>query len=209
MVDGLWAGDSSLTKDYSTQIYRMQLLGFNAVRLPFSFKDFSLPGRTDYNWCRAASIEEIKTSVTPPGEAALSQWWHAFLLPRACTATPLQHLFRRCQCSQCHVSTGVRPAHPHAGANTAGHSFPAPRVPLTVGGGRCNIGMPTNVFDRFLWAINLAAKAGMVVSFWGGAVSPPFCQQPAFTWALHCMLPLGPRCTCRALLGLTTSIVGR
>ena len=107
MVDGLWAGDTSLTKDFSTQVgalgplllawarrlsawrtacrraraqhaffplntntwgrtrthvhmyacnaprpsqvYRMQLLGFNAVRLPFSFKDFSLPGRTDYS----------------------------------------------------------------------------------------------------------------------------------------------------------------
>lgn len=61
-------GQTSLTKDFSTQIYRQQLLGFNAVRLPFSFKDFSLPGRTDYNQCIQASDADIIASVTPPGE---------------------------------------------------------------------------------------------------------------------------------------------
>lgn len=152
MVDGLWAGDSSLTKDFSTQLYRIQvgarcvrgagwwpaeaahaprpatacytppqqqrcrrssplvdpapphphsqtpvhpppkLLGFNALRLPFSFKDFALPGRTDYNQCRQASLDEVRRSVTPPG-----------------------------------VNAGGRP-------------LPQPRAPLTAGGGRCNIG---------------------------------------------------------------------
>lgn len=61
-------GQTSLTKDFSTQIYRQQLLGFNAVRLPFSFKDFALPGRTDYNQCIQASEQDILKSVTPPGE---------------------------------------------------------------------------------------------------------------------------------------------
>ena len=37
MVDGLYAGDSSLTADFATVAYRIQLLGFNAIRLPFSF----------------------------------------------------------------------------------------------------------------------------------------------------------------------------
>ena len=37
MVDGLYAGDSSLTVDFATVAYRIQLLGFNAIRLPFSF----------------------------------------------------------------------------------------------------------------------------------------------------------------------------
>ena len=38
MVAGLWAGSSSLTQDFKTIVWRMRLLGFNAVRLPFSFK---------------------------------------------------------------------------------------------------------------------------------------------------------------------------
>ena len=38
MVAGLWAGSSSLTQDFKTIVWRMKLLGFNAVRLPFSFK---------------------------------------------------------------------------------------------------------------------------------------------------------------------------
>lgn len=37
MVDGLWAGTESLTADLATVTYRIQLLGFNAIRLPFSF----------------------------------------------------------------------------------------------------------------------------------------------------------------------------
>jgi hypothetical protein len=115
MVDGLWSGDSSLTRDFSTQIYRMQLLGFNAIRLPFSFKDFSLPGRTDYVNCRVASEDEIRKTVAPPGVNAY--------------AKPL----------------------------------PPPRAPLLAGGGKCNNGMPSNVFDRFLWVVNYCAKAGMKV----------------------------------------------
>lgn len=114
MVDGLWAGKTSLTKDFSTQIYRQQLLGFNAVRLPFSFKDFNLPGRTDYNDCTPASEEDIKKSVTPPGV-------------------------------------------------TVSKALPKPRVALTVSGGRCNVGMPTNVFDRFLWVIRMYAQAGFKI----------------------------------------------
>lgn len=37
-VAGLWAGFSSLTQDFATVVWRMKLLGFNAVRLPFSFQ---------------------------------------------------------------------------------------------------------------------------------------------------------------------------
>ncbi len=37
MVDGLWEGSSSITLDFPTIVSRFQLLGFNAVRLPFSF----------------------------------------------------------------------------------------------------------------------------------------------------------------------------
>lgn len=115
MVDGLWAGDSSLTKDFSTQVYRMQLLGFNAVRLPFSFKDFALPGRTDYIWCRQATTDEIRKSVSPPG---FNPWSRA---------------------------------------------LPPPNAPLLVGGGKCNNGMPNDVFQRFLWVINYFAKAGFKI----------------------------------------------
>ena len=38
MVAGLWAGSSSLTQDFKTVVWRLKLLGFNAVRLPFSFR---------------------------------------------------------------------------------------------------------------------------------------------------------------------------
>lgn len=42
-------------------------------------------------------------------------------------------------------------------------SAPKPRIALTVSGGRCNVGMPNNVFDRFVWAVRLYAQAGFKV----------------------------------------------
>ena len=36
MVDGLWQGPTALTLDYVNVVRRIKLLGFNAVRLPFS-----------------------------------------------------------------------------------------------------------------------------------------------------------------------------
>jgi hypothetical protein len=44
MVDGLDAGNSTwIAADFATVVYRLKLLGFNAVRLPFSFNDLDLP----------------------------------------------------------------------------------------------------------------------------------------------------------------------
>ncbi len=38
LMDGLWQGPTALTQDFGTVAYRIQLLGFNAIRLPFSFQ---------------------------------------------------------------------------------------------------------------------------------------------------------------------------
>lgn len=44
MVDGLDAGNGTwLAADFATIVYRMKLLGFNAVRLPFRFSDLEAP----------------------------------------------------------------------------------------------------------------------------------------------------------------------
>jgi len=57
------------------------------------------------------------------------------------------------------ASTGILAA-AAIGVNPYAKPFPKPKVALTVGNGQCNIGMPNNVFDRFLWVINLYARAG-------------------------------------------------
>ena len=38
ICDGLFEGSSTLTGDFATVAYRLQLLGFNALRIPFSFQ---------------------------------------------------------------------------------------------------------------------------------------------------------------------------
>ena len=38
MVGGLTYGTTALTEEFGTVLYRIQLLGFNTIRLPFSFQ---------------------------------------------------------------------------------------------------------------------------------------------------------------------------
>lgn len=61
--DGLWIGGSSIATDMNTVIYRLRLLGFNAVRLPFTFNDLDLPPLPKENTCRTATLQEIIQSV--------------------------------------------------------------------------------------------------------------------------------------------------
>ena len=53
--DGLWAGSTSLTQDFANIMLRIKALGFNAVRLPFSFKVV---------WCRR-SLLRFEDSCLP------------------------------------------------------------------------------------------------------------------------------------------------
>jgi hypothetical protein len=44
MVDGLDAANGTwLGGDFATVVFRLRLLGFNAVRLPFRFSDLEAP----------------------------------------------------------------------------------------------------------------------------------------------------------------------
>ena len=67
MLDGLW-GQSPLSKDFATVVLRLKLLGFNAIRLPFSFQDLhNLPTK---DWCGQWSCPpptDMASGVMPPG----------------------------------------------------------------------------------------------------------------------------------------------
>ena len=68
MVDGLWAqtGDATVS-DFSTVVWRLRLMGFNAVRLPFSFQEFSKTPRSFvWSWC-SNDTSKVVSSVVPPG----------------------------------------------------------------------------------------------------------------------------------------------
>ncbi len=55
--------------------------------------------------------------------------------------------------------------HVHTGQEKAAGNkpLPPPRVPLTASNGNCNNGMPRATRARFLWVINLFARAGFKV----------------------------------------------
>ena len=69
MVDGLWS-NNPLSGDFATVVRRQKLLGFNGVRLPFSFKDLDKSPRSFViQNCSPPSDQAVAESVTPPGSS--------------------------------------------------------------------------------------------------------------------------------------------
>ena len=89
MVDALWVGGSRADTDFHALSYQLRLLGFNAVRLPFTFSDLKRPGRRQamactHNgkaaWARRATDPELKSepeyflAPDPSIEVPLEGW---------------------------------------------------------------------------------------------------------------------------------------
>lgn len=69
MVDGLWSTNQGMTYDFATVIYRWQLLGFNAIRLPFSMTDlYSRTPNSKRSTCTLPSFASVAYSVTDPAD---------------------------------------------------------------------------------------------------------------------------------------------
>ena len=87
MVDGLWIIPDSLTVDFSTVVYRLKLLGFNAVRLPFSFENLfgGVPPKSFTQSCNTLTQSAIVTATTDPSVTASGQ---PPLLSNPSTQTP-------------------------------------------------------------------------------------------------------------------------
>ncbi|CAL8461996.1 g1527 [Coccomyxa elongata] len=67
-VDGLWQGPNAITQNFDTVAWRIKLMGFNTIRLPFSFQVlFNLAPQSYTASCSATTIDAVRQSVTPPG----------------------------------------------------------------------------------------------------------------------------------------------
>jgi aryl-phospho-beta-D-glucosidase BglC (GH1 family) len=59
MVDGLWAGGTNAACDFGTILFQLRLLGFNAIRLPFTFSDLQKPVKDKKITCKVLTLEEL------------------------------------------------------------------------------------------------------------------------------------------------------
>ncbi|BDA41280.1 probable major extracellular endoglucanase at C-terminar half [Coccomyxa sp. Obi] len=67
-VDGLWEGPNAITQNFDSIAWRIKLLGFNTIRLPFSFQVlFNMAPQSYTAACSATTVDAVKQSVTPPG----------------------------------------------------------------------------------------------------------------------------------------------
>ena len=77
MTDGLWGGRDAVAQDFANVVYRIKLLGFNSVRLPFSFRDLYgaspkwLNTRCTYTPPSVVAAQtkpgDVLTEAAPPG----------------------------------------------------------------------------------------------------------------------------------------------
>jgi aryl-phospho-beta-D-glucosidase BglC (GH1 family) len=67
-VDGLWAGGTSFAIDFYTIVYKIHLLGFNAVRLPFTFDDLRMTPLHKVFPCHVTSRDDIIKQTVTPGD---------------------------------------------------------------------------------------------------------------------------------------------
>jgi len=69
-VEGLWVGGTSFATDFPSIIYKLRLLKFNSVRLPFTFNDLQLQTLPKQNPCKVLTIQEIiaktQSTLSPP-----------------------------------------------------------------------------------------------------------------------------------------------
>ena len=69
IVDGLWGNvQNAVVADFATVAWRLKLMGFNTVRLPFSFQAFAqTPRDPTYRTCGNVTDAAVRASVIPPG----------------------------------------------------------------------------------------------------------------------------------------------
>lgn len=66
MVDGLWAGGTAAATDFALISYQLRLLGYNAVRLPFTWRDLNMTPRNLDKQCSAVSVDFLKRRLISP-----------------------------------------------------------------------------------------------------------------------------------------------
>ena len=72
IVDGLWAGGADHATDFAKIVWQLPALGFNAVRLPFRWKDMGpAPGRDTACW--HSSEEDVKKKATDPAKGYVNK----------------------------------------------------------------------------------------------------------------------------------------
>lgn len=161
-VDGTsWSGSgSALSHDAMAVLWRMKLLGFNAVRLPFSFMEFDKAPRDVKSKCDRVSAEEVARSVAPPGVELRAEAFSAVppLVPSPAAAGG--------------GSSSPSSNEGHGGSASLTLPVPVgtPVPPRAPGSGPweskvdCNADVPsTSVRDRLLWLVKKCVAAGFYV----------------------------------------------
>lgn len=142
MVDGLWAGGSAIATDFNTIVYRLRLLGFNSVRLPFTFDDLGMKALPKAIGCIGAGAGDVEASVGLSGGGSID------------TLVYVEKIVE--QLLPEYGIVGV------AGEREKKVPFDGPLVPP--GPGRvCNSYLPRDTLGRLLYTMEVFARNGFYV----------------------------------------------
>lgn len=140
-------GVDSISKDVRTGLWRQKALGFNAIRLPFTFDILTRPAIIMPGVCNVASWQTVIDSVFPPGVPSKPVpfnppgiWGGRLPL--------LNDLTRRHPSCAMYVAKAVLVRTSH-GSRAVAYTEPVSSVHI---GGVCNAGMPIDTaWNQYLW----------------------------------------------------------
>jgi hypothetical protein len=203
-------GTTSATRDFRTIVWRIKQLGFNAVRLPFTFAHFAdAPAPTD-----APCYAETAVRPSPPlrcgplgqSEGARPHARPVLASPRRPGAALAMTLLsaateaasapppRRARQALLDLSVTPPASLPAFNATTLPASGAAapPQAPPVLPAGACNAGMPaTSTRDRYLWVVQYLIDEGLCALRGPGRKGPVHEAAPALraeaagTWHLR------------------------
>ena len=142
MVDGLWGGSNAIAQDFPTIVWRVKLLGFNAVRLPFSMNDlWGMAPKGIATACAGAPASAVVVATTAPVGTPAAGGYTSSPSPSTAPGPGAGSL----------ASQGL------GGACNAAVPGPGGTAPTGTGG------YPATTLDRFLWTVGYFASQGFYV----------------------------------------------
>ncbi len=146
MIGNMTYGNDAISRDLGQVIYRMKMLGFNAIRLPFTF----------------AGLAEVRSRMRESstfGLPAVAQ------RPKHCAAAAQSPVSYTEQCdvpSAANIEATVVPPSLPSGLKSSGLSAP-PQTPPQVPDDMCNKFLPNDSTEsRYIWVIRCA----LLLSAW-------------------------------------------
>jgi hypothetical protein len=150
VTGNLTAGKTAIGRDWKQIVYRIKMLGFNAIRLPFSFDDINGLGQPPINY-EVCSGQRLSFFLSHSEKGHPDT--RLCILQGVCAVPTVLAT----------QTTLVPPAFPQSAGPLSGKALPS-EAPPTINANMCNSALPSDsTYKRFVWMIKYLAQQGVTL----------------------------------------------